>query len=672
MQRVKDLLDKSLKDPSDGRIAQLTGTLRGWERDRMTKENPVFARFKPDAKENPDNPTVYLISTSAGEVGVNISADHLVCDLSTFDSMAQRFGRVNRFGKGNANIDVVHPTEFAAEKDDMEARRRLTLSLLKKLDRDASPAALDALIEDVGQMEIENAFAPKPRIKEATDILYDAWAMTTIEGSLPGRPPVAEYLHGVEDPKQAETQVAWRDEVQLLDEEQLAMAPPAGLLEDYPLKPHELLHDTTVRVVAELERIVERLDGESAGRSEALCAWVVDQDGTVECCSLSRLVERDHRGEFKVDLHNCTVILPPRAGGLTTGNSAGLLDGSKAWMAEAEYDIADHWTDQAGRPLRSRVRRKAESIGPPKKLGAKARLVRQLVLSMPEDEEEVDQEIGDQSSLPDSSSEPEASELQASEFESLETDEVAREDGSGDQAAANVAPLQEVGALDEETAAEENNKPRLWCWFVRVNVPEGDVSKHAREPINLQAHLEEVSCAAADLAGKLKLPKEIRQALAEAGYAHDLGKNRRFWQLSIGNTDAERVLAKSGSRGRGLEIDFSYRHEFGSLIDLQREWLSNGDSDSQFDWHRDLLLHFVAAHHGRARSHFPADECEARADLAIQLAIAEEVPRRYARLHANMAAGAWLISSRCCARPTTGPAPDRRRNASSLHERRVL
>ena len=44
----------------------------------------------------------------AGEVGVNISADHLVCDLTPFDSMAQRFGRVNRFGDGDAQIDVVY------------------------------------------------------------------------------------------------------------------------------------------------------------------------------------------------------------------------------------------------------------------------------------------------------------------------------------------------------------------------------------------------------------------------------------------------------------------------------------------------------------------------------------------------------------------------------------
>ena len=97
-------------------VALLTGTMRGKERDRLADPrradgSPVFARFlkppKPDAHENdhwkivPTPGTVYLVCTSAGEVGIDISADHMVCDLSTFESMAQRFGRVNRYGNGD-------------------------------------------------------------------------------------------------------------------------------------------------------------------------------------------------------------------------------------------------------------------------------------------------------------------------------------------------------------------------------------------------------------------------------------------------------------------------------------------------------------------------------------------------------------------------------------------
>ena len=49
---------------------------------------------------------------------MNISADHMVCDLSTFESMAQRFGRVNRFGeRDDTRIDVVHQTDFDEKND---------------------------------------------------------------------------------------------------------------------------------------------------------------------------------------------------------------------------------------------------------------------------------------------------------------------------------------------------------------------------------------------------------------------------------------------------------------------------------------------------------------------------------------------------------------------------
>ena len=112
MEKVFGALSKQL-DKGKERVGILTGTMRGKERDELIK-TPVFQRFLPPSDSSPaEEPTVegtvYLVCTSAGEVGINMSGDHLVCDLSTFDSMTQRFGRVNRFGKRTeTEIDVVH------------------------------------------------------------------------------------------------------------------------------------------------------------------------------------------------------------------------------------------------------------------------------------------------------------------------------------------------------------------------------------------------------------------------------------------------------------------------------------------------------------------------------------------------------------------------------------
>src|SRR5206468_3234335 len=122
------------------KVVTLTGTMRGKERDELV-EKPEFKRFCKGAKPGE---TVYLICTSAGEVGIDISADHMVCDLSTFESIAQRLGRVHRYGEPiehAARIDVVHPAAFGKidkktgqlKADEIDKRRSRTLELLRKL-----------------------------------------------------------------------------------------------------------------------------------------------------------------------------------------------------------------------------------------------------------------------------------------------------------------------------------------------------------------------------------------------------------------------------------------------------------------------------------------------------------------------------------------------------------
>src|SRR5690606_26723929 len=120
--------------------------------------------------------------------------------------------------------------------------------------------------------KIEDAFTPEPAILQATDILFDAWAMTTIRENIPGRPPVAPYLHGVAEWEPPRTSVAWRREVEVIVNEEgdsggqprdlLDRYEPEELLDDYPLKPHELLSDTTERVCRALEILNDRFKGD--------------------------------------------------------------------------------------------------------------------------------------------------------------------------------------------------------------------------------------------------------------------------------------------------------------------------------------------------------------------------------------------------------------------------
>jgi CRISPR-associated endonuclease/helicase Cas3 len=63
----------------------------------------------------------FVFATSAGEVGIDLDADHMVSDLVAWERMVQRLGRVNRRGDGEANVIVVVEPEPTPKKAAREA-----------------------------------------------------------------------------------------------------------------------------------------------------------------------------------------------------------------------------------------------------------------------------------------------------------------------------------------------------------------------------------------------------------------------------------------------------------------------------------------------------------------------------------------------------------------------
>lgn len=566
VEAVRGRLEKAVEKK---KIQVLTGTMRGYERDRLAQADRVFARFLRKSEAAREEGTVYLICTSAGEVGVDLSADHLICDLTPYDSMAQRLGRVNRFGDGDARIDVVHQThdESAATRAPYDEACARTLPLLQDLPLredgclDASPAALMGL----DGARRRDASSPRPVVLPTTDVLLDAWALTTLTmprpslRQVPGRPLVADWLHGVSGWEPPETQVAWRQEV---DEALHERYPPAELLADYPLKPHELLRGRSDRVFDELERI--------AARHPEKQAWVLDGKDEVLVCTLAEIVQRG-----KEALEQRTVLLPPSVGGLT---ATGMLAGSDAYEeARAEdYDIADRWGQIDGNapPRRCRV---WDDDAAPKGM----RLVRTIRL---QDEEEV-----------------------------------------------------------ESPEGEEGAPRKIWYWFTQPRHADDDGSRSALKGQELDAHLRSTESFAARLTDRLGLREGFGDEAAAVRLAarwHDQGKARQVWQRSIGNYKFNQgvVLAKSEKSLPAAELT-RYRHEFGSLLDVAQDAEFTALSDPS----RDLVLHLIAAHHGRARPHFPPEESfDPDHPSADAGRVAQEVPRRFARLQRRY--GRWGLA----------------------------
>jgi CRISPR-associated endonuclease/helicase Cas3 len=248
------------------RVAILTGTIRGHERDEMTtrpldeigdpqrrRQAKVFRDFRLNPERRPPDQSEYLVATSAGEVGVDLDADEIVCDLTYLDSMIQRFGRLNRLGRTESTIQVVElPPRKDRRDDDVDERLIATRTALLSLPsmgskgHDASPLSLQSLNSR------HDAFSEAPRTLPLNDVLLDNWSLTCVPEI---SPTVDRYLHGlIAEPP--DIYVAWREEVDYL----LDAVPDtiSEWLDRHPVLGREQVRGSLNNVVAELRKIARR------------------------------------------------------------------------------------------------------------------------------------------------------------------------------------------------------------------------------------------------------------------------------------------------------------------------------------------------------------------------------------------------------------------------------
>ena len=301
------------------RVAVLTGTLRGHERSALVG-GAVWRRFRPECKRPRSRPAVYLVMTSAGEVGVDLDADHAVMDLAPLESMVQRLGRVNRAGLGSATVTVVHEGfdsvpagRPGAAAGRLRAARRETLEVLRSLP-DLSPGTL----RGVDRATLERCSVSRVTNARLDPVVLEAFAATSADLV---RPAVEVYLRGVADePEAPETWLAWRRDVP-----DLVRAGPAAAeaaLSVFGPLPAELARAP----VTDAKRIVERAMVRQEGRG--LPVVVVRADGEVHAA-------RVHDAGELSPLAYAAVLLPPCAGGLA---ASGLPD---AGASEAVSDVGD-------------------------------------------------------------------------------------------------------------------------------------------------------------------------------------------------------------------------------------------------------------------------------------------------------------------------------------------
>lgn len=636
---------KAVQDGIEQRILKMTGEMRGAERDELVK-GQKFLAFSPDKDKrdrNTPRATHYLVATSCAEVGVNLDADHGLCDLSTLDSMIQRIGRINRFGETDSTITVVIDDQglnAAAEDRQKDQEHQQTLADLAAqiadLDKQAEVQKADKQAKQVlqkqrkakaeqlkkltkggpdhGLKEIERerlkvyftwralksreedgkvnasplalrgllaankaALPDDPERPPFDQARLDDWAMTSLKQKEYGRPLVHYWLRGVIDDEQAQTTFVWRAELACFD---VTNQPKdlAELVTTIPVQPQERAAVATFRA--------EKLLGEIAKKHPQKLCVIVDAGGEAETKPLSSFTDDKIKKGLFAQIAFATVILPADVGGLDE-------DGNPDAKGTKSSDVVrqEEWT-------RYLVVRREEKDYSAKLLGM----------------------------------------ADASEQISPTWREALRQVSSK-------GILANRKALQDFFAAEED-KPQIYvaCFHHRTksdafsSEDADDQSSLDLETRTVKQHDEDVESFARDLAQRIGLPDDLIEALAAAGFRHDLGKDREWWQKAIGNLEEWQTnpVAKSNNNSFDHGFNQGYRHEFGSLVEsLEDESLKDHP-------HRDLILHLIAAHHGYARPHFPERAFDRKQPKPVNQQIAHETLLRFHRLQQQY--GWWQLA----------------------------
>jgi len=639
---------KKLRDAIEARILKMTGEMRGAERNNLV-ESPKFKVFLPRSEldRKTHRPTHYLIATSCAEVGVNLDADHGVCDLSTLDSMIQRIGRINRFGITESTITVVIDEQglnaFAShlQKNEEHQRRLVTLSAGKdelqdhlakgQLDRAAKKelqkqiSAMNkdrqALEKKGPKYELENIEREDARVyftwqalKSKADVngkvnasplalrgllagstkalldipvrppfdeaRVDDWAMTSLKQKEYPRPLVQFWLRGVIDDERAQTIFVWRVDLDhfvlsSLSEEKIneELRQAEELATAIPIQPQERATIATYRA--------ERLLKELAKTFRDKPIVIIDPGGEEKGYSGEQLNE--DKNLFS-KLAFSQVVLPCSVGGLDEdGNPLERLKDAKP----VTDVVGDAWT-------------------------------RYLIVRHSPDKFSIEQLGQKDDGKPFYPTWQAALKGMIDKGVCVNTRDLRKAFANED------APISYIAYFLNRTFTDH---------FLRENVD--DVASLGLQMRTVDEHDADVERYVRDLAARIGLSDELIELLAAAGFRHDLGKTREWWQKAIGNfTDTP--YAKSSVNSFDHGFNQGYRHEFGSLIDSHTEESLEGHP------HRDLILHLIAAHHGYARPHFPERSFDRNQPKPINQQIAHDVMLRFNRLQQQY--GWWQLA----------------------------
>lgn len=543
---------------------------------------------------------VFLLATSAAEVGVDLDADHMVSDLVEWERMIQRLGRVNRCGEGDAQVVVLarpdHPKGKPQPLTSFEARQKpfdllprfkdgtinVSPGALRELKQSATPdtgdsADHDAHVRAWRSWILDAATTPEPLRPALTRPLVEAWSMTSLEEHT-GRPEVGPWLRGwVDDDPQ--TAVVWRKYLPIRNQGRVTKKEIETFFEAAPPHTSELLETDTDTVFSWLKKRAEALGkkheepifgpepmqpiGFVLSPAGDLRGTFFLRTGKLEYLSASKRTRQEEDADKKA-LWNGTLLVDAQLAGLRDG----LLDVSSDESPRTADDGQEWLSPIDGEPvIRFRIR-------------------------------SIDADTADHSAT---------------------------------------APQWRTRLRFPTTLSEEGDASGLLVVEKWRSASTTEEDRAVGQCQLLEDHQKLAAAQARELAKAMNLPEQLAKMLSIAARLHDEGKRAVRWQRAF-NAPTDGVYAKTERpSNKMIEILDGYRHEFGSLevAPKDAEFLKLSE-DLQ-----DLALHLIAAHHGYARPVIGVSGCEGAPPSKLE-ARARDVAVRFARLQQHW--GPWGLA----------------------------